>query len=150
MGDLGLSLILSFDGSVLYGPSNATPTAAAIGYAISTHEPIVEGSRSLSTFVSSTHVEYRALVDAARAVAALSEHRTVASLHIRGDAAAAIEAVDPERPAQPSDDILRRRVEMIQTLLDPIPQVSYRRIARARNHRAHELARRPHRPLDSG
>lgn len=148
MADLGLSLRLSFDGSVLYGPLNASPTAAAIGYVIETHEPILEGSRSLSAFVSSTHVEYRALVEAVRAVAALSEHRTVASLHVRGDAAAVIEAADPKRPTRPSDDILQRRVETIRALVDPIPQVSYRQVARSRNQRAHELARRPHRPIE--
>ncbi|MFB6255708.1 MAG: reverse transcriptase-like protein [Haloplanus sp.] len=144
MADLGCSLVLSFDGSVLYGPSNATPTAAAIGYVIATHEPIAEGSRSLSTFVSSTHVEYRALVAGVRAVARLSEHRMVASLCVRGDAAAAVNSVDPAHPSEPSDDILRRRVEAIRELVAPIPQVSYRTVSRTRNHRAHELARRPH------
>jgi ribonuclease HI len=148
MADFGLSLVLSFDGSVLYGPANATPAAAAIGYVVSAHEPIVEGSRSLSTFVSSTHVEYRALVAGVRAVANLSDHRTIASLHIRGDAAAPVEAVDPDHPAEPNDDILQRRVETVRTVVDPIPQVSYRTVSRARNRRAHELARRPHRPLE--
>lgn len=144
MTDLGLSVILAFDGSVLYGPSNAAPTAAAIGYVLSTHEPILEGSRSLSTFVSSTHVEYRALVEGVRAVADIAEHRTVASLHIRGDAAAAIEAVDPDHPTEPSDGVLQRRVETVRELIDPIPQVSYRTVTRTRNQRAHELAQRPH------
>jgi ribonuclease HI len=146
MADLGCSLVLSFDGSVLYGPSNATPTAAAIGYVIETHEPIVEGSRSLSAFVSSTHVEYRALVAGVRAVAALSEHRSIASLCVRGDAAAAVTAADPDHPTEPSDDVLRRRVGTIRELVAPIPRVSYRTIPRTRNRRAHELARRPHRP----
>ncbi|WP_299335021.1 reverse transcriptase-like protein [Haloplanus sp.] len=148
MADLGLSLVLSFDGSVLYGPANATPATAAIGYVISAHEPIVEGSRSLSTFVSSTHVEYRALVAGARAVTNVSDHRTVASLHVRGDAVAPVEAVDPDHPTEPNDGILRRRVETVQTMVDPIPQVSYRTVPRARNRRAHELARRPHRQLE--
>lgn len=148
MTDFALSLVLSFDGSVLYGPANATPTAAAIGYVVSTHEPIIEGSRSLSTFVSSTHVEYRALVAGARAVTNLSEHRTITSLHIRGDSAAAIEAVDPDHPTKPDDTILRRRIETVRESLDPIPQVSCRTVTRERNHRAHELARRPHRPLE--
>ena len=144
MSDLGVSLILSFDGSVLYGPLNADPTAAAIGYVVATHDPILEGSRALSTFVSSTHVEYRALVAGARAVADIADHRTVASLHVRGDSAAAIESVDPDHPAEPSDSILQRRVRTVRDLVDPIPQVSYRPVTRARNHRAHELARRPH------
>lgn len=148
MTDLGISPILSFDGSVLYGPSNATPRAAGIGYVISTHEPIAEGSRSLSTFVSSTHVEYRALVAGARAVANLSDHRTIASLHVRGDSAAAINSVDPDHSAEPTDTVLRRRVEIVRDLLDEIPQVSYRTVGRTRNQRAHELARRPHQPLE--
>ena len=146
--ELGASLVCSFDGSVLYGPENATPTAAAIGYVVSEGAPLVEGSRSLSAFVSSTHVEYRALVAGARAVAALAAHRDVARVHVRGDAAAVIEAVDPGRPGTPDDRMLRRRVGRVRELLDPVPTVTYRTVSRDLNRRAHELARRPHAPVD--
>jgi ribonuclease HI len=143
---LGASLVLTFDGSVLYGSANARPTAAAIGYVVTAGEPVLEGSRALSTFVSSTHVEYRALVAGARAVAAFADHRPVADLHVRGDAAGVLEAVDPDRPATPGDTIVRRRVETVRELVAPIPTVTYRTIGRGRNARAHELARRPHTP----
>jgi ribonuclease HI len=144
MGADGASLVLSFDGSVLYGPANATPTAAAIGYVVSEGEPLVEGSRSLSAFVSSTAVEYRALVAGARAVAALAAHRDVASVHVRGDAAVVLEAVDPDHPGEAGNDLARRRVATVRDLLEPVPTVTYRTVARGDNRRAHELARRAH------
>jgi len=137
-----LSLVLRFDGSVRYGPENAKPQAAAIGYTITAGDPLVEGSRALSTFVSSTHVEFRALVAGARAAAELATHRRVSSVHVRGDAAAVIDAVDPERSATPGDPIRKRRVEQVHSFLSPIPQVTYRRVGRSRNDRAHTLATR--------
>lgn len=139
---LGLDVLLSFDGSVLYGPDNATPTAAAVGFVVEAGEPLVEGSRALSAFVSSTHVEYRALVAGARAVSALDRHRDVAAVHVQGDAAAVIETTDPDHPAVPGDDVLERRVETVRRLLAPIPVVTYREVDRTATRRAHDLARR--------
>lgn len=141
---LGASLVLSFDGSVRYGPANATPTGAGVGYVVSEGEPLVVGSWAPAAFVSSTHVEYRALVAGARAVAALAEHRDVASLHVRGDAAAVMDAVDPDRAGEAGDEVTRRRVAEVRDLFAPIPEVTYRTVSRGRNERAHELARRPH------
>jgi len=76
---LGRSLVLRFDGSVRYGPNNADPRAAAIGYVVEETEPVLEGCREVSAFVSSTHVEFRALVAGARAAAPARERagRTV-------------------------------------------------------------------------
>jgi ribonuclease HI len=145
--DLGASVVCSFDGSVLYGADNARPTAAAIGYVVAAGGPLVEGSRPLTAFVSSTHVEYRALVAAARAVAALADHRSIADVHVRGDAEGVIEAVDPDRPADPGDDVRRRRVATVRELLAPFPTVTYRTVDRGRNRRAHALAARAH-PTD--
>ena len=142
----GLSLVLRFDGSVRYGPDNAEPQSAAVGYVVSAGGPLVEGSRALSTFVSSTHVEFRALVAGARAVAALARHRAVAAVHVRGDAAAVVEAVDPDHSALPGDRIRQRRVETVREALAPIPRVTYRRVGRATNERAHALATRAHGP----
>jgi ribonuclease HI len=141
---LGESLVLSFDGSVLYGPKNARPTAASVGYVVTAGKAIAEGSHRLSAFVSSTHVEYRALVAGARAVAAIRRHRDVVSLHVRGDAAAVIQAVDPTHPARPGDDVRRRRVETVRDLFAPIPEVTYRKVGRDRNRRADQLATRAH------
>jgi len=148
MTGLRLSLVLRFDGSVHYGPANASPRAAAIGYVVEAGRPLVEGSRSLSTFVSSTHVEFRALVAGARAVAALATHREVSSVHVRGDAAAVIQAVDPSRDATPGDAVRRRRVSIVRDALADVPQVSYRCVKRGKNQRAHALAARPHRLSD--
>jgi ribonuclease HI len=140
----GLSLVLRFDGSVGYGPENADPRTAAIGYVVETGTPLVEGSRALSAFVSSTHVEFRALVAGARAVAALSTHRPVSAVHVRGDAAAVIDTVDPTRPAVPGDAIRRRRVDTVRDALADVPTVTYQQTTREQNRRAHVLAARPH------
>ncbi len=140
-----LSLVLRFDGSVGYGPDNADPRTAAIGYVVEAGEPLIEGSRALSAFVSSTHVEFRALVAGARAVAALSTHRPVSAVHIRGDAAAVIDTVDPTQSTVPGDAIRRRRVASVRDALADVPTVTYRRTTRDQNRRAHTLAARPHR-----
>ncbi len=140
----GLSVILRFDGSVLYGPDNATPTSAAVGFVARAGDPLVEGSRALSAFVSSTHVEYRALVAGARAVSRLDRHRNVAAVHVQGDAAAVVEATDPDHPAVPGDDVLERRVRTVRRLLAPVPTVTYREVDRGQTERAHDLARRAH------
>lgn len=139
-----LSVRLAFDCSVRYGPDNASPRSAAIGYVATAGSPLLVGSRQLSAFVSSTHAEFRALVEGAQAVAALGRHRRISDLHVRGDAAAVIEAVDPERPGSPGDRIRRRRVGLVRDAVAPIPRVTYRRVDRQRNERAHRLATRGH------
>ncbi len=136
----GLSVVLHVDGSVRYGSENATPTAAAIGYVATAGEPLVAGSRTLSAFVSSTHVEFRALVAGAQAVAGLSRHRQVSSVHVRGDSAAVIDAVDPAQSATAGDEIRQRRVEQVREALAGVPRVTYRTVRRDRNERAHQLA----------
>jgi hypothetical protein len=90
-------------------------------------EPLIEGSRALSAFVSSTHVEFRALVAGARAVATLSTHRPVSAVHIRGDAAAVIDTVDPTRPTAPGDAIRRRRVASVRDALADTGRGRFRR-----------------------
>jgi len=137
---LGRSLVLRFDGSVRYGPNNADPRAAAIGYVVEETEPVLEGCREVSAFVSSTHVEFRALVAGARAVAELAECDRVSDVHVRGDSAAVIETVDPTSATAVGGDICRRRAERVRELLEPVPTVTYRRVRRADNDRAHELA----------
>ncbi|MDS0280988.1 reverse transcriptase-like protein [Haloarcula onubensis] len=138
------SLLLYFDASVLYGPDNATPTSAAVGFLVesgaTTH---VERSMAVDAFVSSAHLEYRALLEAVRAVAATDER--VASLHVHGDADAVIRAVDPDHPATPGDRLCRRRVRAIRDAVDGIPVVTYRVVDRRENERAHGLARAGHR-----
>jgi len=139
----GPSLCLYFDASVLYGPDNATPTSAAVGFLVesgsTTH---VERSLSIDAFVSSAHLEYRALLEAIRAVTARED--PVASLHVHGDADAVIRAVDPDRPAIPGTRIARHRVDAIREAVDPIPVVTYRVVGRSANRRAHRLARAGH------
>lgn len=134
--------MLRFDGSVRYGPDNATPRTAAIGYVIEETEPLVEGSRTLPAFVSSTHVEFRALVAGAEAVAALMDHQRVSAVHVRGDAAAVIDTVDPSRQTAITDTVCRHRAERVREALTPVPTVTYRHVRRHRNQRAHELADR--------
>lgn len=146
MSDFGRSLVVRFDGSVRYGPDNATPQTAAIGYVVAEADPLVEGSRELSAFVSSTHVEFRALLAGVRAVMALRRHERVSAVHVRGDAAAVIETVDPDRDRPAGDDICRRRTERIRDALGPIPTVTYRRVGRGANKPAHDLATRAYSP----
>jgi ribonuclease HI len=146
---LGASLVLRFDGSVRYGPENARPRAATIGYVIEEGRPLAEGSRELSAFVSSTHVELRALVAATRAVAAMRTHRRISDVHVRGDAAAVIDAVDPERESGTSDRVFRRRAETVREALAPVPTVTYRCVSRTENDRAHELATRAYGTAES-
>lgn len=142
MNDLGRSLVLRFDGSVRYGPDNATPQTAAIGYVVTETEPLVEGSQELSAFVSSVHAEFRALVAGVRAVTGLQTHERVSAVHVRGDAAAVIDTVDPGQGSTVDDDICRRRAERVRDALEPIPRVTYRHVRRGENERAHELATR--------
>jgi ribonuclease HI len=142
VSDLGRSLVLRFDGSVRYGPDNATARTATIGYVVSEADPLVEGSRELSAFVSSTHVEFRALVAGVRAMTALRNHDRVSAVHVRGDAAAVIDTVDPGRQSAVHDDICQRRAERVREALAPIPTVTYRCVERSENERAHELATR--------
>ncbi|WP_324663279.1 ribonuclease H family protein [Haloarcula sediminis] len=140
----GPSLSLYFDASVHYGPDNATPTSAAVGFLVesgtTTH---IERSMAVDAFVSSTHLEYRALLEAVRAVAATDDR--VASLHVHGDADAVIRAVDPDRPATPGDRVCRRRVGAIREAVAAVPVVTYRVVGRDENERAHRLARAGHR-----
>jgi len=144
MRDAPLSVVLHFDGSVRYGSENARPQSAGIGYVATAGRPLFKGSRRLRTFVSSTHVEFRALIEGLQAVAALAEQRRISDLHVRGDAAAVIDAVDPTHSATPSDEIRRRRVTAAREAVAEIPRVTYRRVARGRNERAHALAVRAH------
>ncbi|WP_277540187.1 reverse transcriptase-like protein [Haloarcula laminariae] len=143
-GTFGPSLSLYFDASVHYGPDNAMPTSAAVGFLVesgaTTH---IERSMAVDAFVSSTHLEYRALLEAVQAVAATDDR--VASVHVHGDADAVIRAVDPDRPATPEDRVCRRRVASIREAVEPIPVVTYRAVGRDENERAHRLARAGHR-----
>jgi len=142
--DFAPSLSLYFDASVHYGRDNATPTSAAVGFlvesGVTSH---IERSMAVDAFVSSAHLEYRALLEAVRAVADTGER--VASLHVHGDADAVIRAVDPDRPATPDDRVCRRRVGAIRDAVDGIPVVTYRIVGRGENERAHRLARAGHR-----
>lgn len=149
MTDLGSSLVLRFDGSVRYGPNNADPRTAAIGYVIAEAKPLAEGSRELSTFVSSTHVELRALVAGAQTVAALIDRLRVSDVHVRGDAAAVIDTVDPSCESAVDDRIFQRRAERVREALAPVPRVTYRCVSRGENERAHELATRAYGPADT-
>jgi ribonuclease HI len=142
------SLVLSFDASVLYGSNNATPVSGAVGFVVEegsrTH---LERSLRVSNLVSSTALEYRALLEAVRTVVETFEE--VASLHLRGDAAVVLDAVDRRRDVRPSGRVERRRVRHTRRLLDSIPTVTYRVVPRSANERAHRLARAGH-DLDPG
>ncbi|WP_247009690.1 reverse transcriptase-like protein [Halorientalis litorea] len=138
MTTLGSSLVLRFDGSVRYGPHNANPRGAAIGYVVEERQPLAEGSRELSAFVSSTHVELRALVAGAQTVAALTDHLRVSDVHVRGDAAAVIDTVAPCGESTVDDRISQRRAERVRNALAPVPRVTYRCVSRHENERAHE------------
>jgi ribonuclease HI len=136
-------LLVSFDASLRYADDNATPSSAAVGYVVADGtEPIVERSMPIEAFVSSSALELRALVEAARAVADIAP--TTASVHVRGDADAAVNVADPTHPATPTDDVARRRVETIRSCLAEIPVVTYRVVPRGENARAHALAQAGH------
>ncbi|MDS0260470.1 hypothetical protein NDI56_13780 [Haloarcula sp. S1CR25-12] len=142
--DFAPSLLLYFDASVHYGADNATPTSAAVGFlvesGVTTH---IERSLAVDAFVATAHLEYRALLEAVRAVTATGDR--VASLHVHGDADAVIRAVDPDHPAEPGDRICRDRVDAIRAAVADIPVVTYRAVRRGENERAHDLARAGHR-----
>jgi len=136
-------VLASFDASVHYGPDNATPVSAAVGFLVEDGvETYVERSLAVEAFVSSAALEQRALVETVRAVA--DRFDRVSSLHLHGDADAALRATDPAHPAEPSDPIARRRVREVRELLGDVPVVTYRAVDRSRNRRAHALARRGH------
>lgn len=146
-----VSVVLRFDGSVRYGPDDATPRTAAIGYVVEAADPLIEGSRELSAFVSSTHVEFRALVAGAEAVAKLTDHRQVSAVHVRGDAAAVIDTVDPSHPGGVDDAVCRHRADRVQEVLAAVPTVTYRQVGRYENERPHQLAARAYdRPGSTG
>ena len=105
-------------------------------------ETRLSGSGRVEHLVSSSALEFRALLEAVVAVDETFEE--VASLHVRGDADAVVEAVDPRREAMPHGAVSRRRVHHIRRLLDPIPTVTYRVVPRGLNERAHHLARAGH------
>jgi len=138
------SLLAYFDASVHYGPDNATPVSAAIGFLVEDGvETYVERSLAVEAFVSSAALEHRALVETVRAVA--DRFDRVSSLHLHGDADAALRATDPDHPAEPTDPVARRRVREVRELLADVPVVTYRSVDRSRNARAHDLARQGHR-----
>ncbi|WP_254279994.1 hypothetical protein [Haloarcula marina] len=137
------SLLLYFDASVRYGPDHATPTSAAVGFLVEDgSETVIEESIRVDAFVSSSQLEYRALVEAVRAVEAYPT--TVASLHVHGDADAVIRAVDPQHPTTPDDRLARHRVAAVRECVADIPLVTYRAVGRDENERAHDLARAGH------
>ena len=138
------SLLAYFDASVHYGPDDATPTSAAIGFLVEDGvETHLERSLAVEAFVSSAALEHRALVETVRAVA--DRFDRVSSLHLHGDADAALRATDPSHPAEPTGPVARRRVREVHELLADVPVVTYRAVDRSRNARAHDLARRGHR-----
>lgn len=137
------SLLLYFDASVRYGPDNATPTSAAVGFVVGDGtETLIEQSLPVGTFVSSTHLEYRALLEAVQAVEAMDGR--IASLHVHGDADAVVDAVDPAVDAEPGDQIMQKRVRAIRAAVEDVPTVTYRAVGRGENRRAHDLAQRGH------
>jgi len=137
------SLLLYFDASVRYAEDNATPTSAAVGFVVGDGaEALIEQSLPVRTFVSSAHLEYRALLEAVQAVDAMDGR--IASLHVHGDADAVIDAVDPAVDAKPGDRIMAKRVAAIRNAVEAIPTVTYRAVGRGENRRAHDLAQRGH------
>jgi ribonuclease HI len=137
------SVLVYFDASVLYAADNATPTSAAIGYHVDAGtETRVAGSESVDTFVSSTDLEYRALLEAVQAVT--DRFSDLSSLHVHGDADVVIRTVDPDHPARAKSRIARRRVATIRERVADVPVVTYRAVPRGHNERAHDLARAGH------
>lgn len=137
------SVLVYFDASVLYAADNATPTSAAIGYHVDAGtETRIEAAESVDAFVSSTDLEYRALLEAVRALTA--RFSDLSSLHIHGDADVVLRTVDPTHPARAKSRIARRRVATIRELVADVPVVTYRAVSRGHNQRAHDLARAGH------
>jgi ribonuclease HI len=139
------SLFGYFDASVHYGPANARPTSGAIGYLVEDGtETLLEHSGPVTAFVSSSALEFRALLAMVRAVA--DRFETASSLHLHGDADAVLRAVDPSDPAEPVDSVARRRAAEIRETVAglSVPEVTYRTVPREHNERAHELARAGH------
>jgi ribonuclease HI len=129
---------------VLYAEDNATPTSAAVGYVLTDgSETLRAESVPIEAFVSSAHLEFRALLEAVRAVDAHVPDPP--SVHVHGDADVVIRTVDQSEPATPGDRLTRHRVEEIRDLVADVPVVTYRAVKRGRNERAHEVARAGHR-----
>ena len=142
--DWSVPLLLYFDASILYAEDNATPRSAAVGYVFENGSAtLYTGSIPIDAFISSAHLEYRALVEATRKLAERTE--SPRSLHIHGDADDVIQTVDPSQPASSGDRITRRRVDRIRRYTEAIPVVTYRSIERGHNTHAHEAARAGHR-----
>jgi ribonuclease HI len=137
------SLLVYFDASVRYAGDNATPTSAAVGFVVGDGiRTLLKQSLPVRTFVSSAHLEYRALLEAVQAVAAMDGR--IAALHVHGDADAVIDTVDPGVDATPGDRVTERRVEAIRAAVADVPTVTYRAVSRDENQRAHDLAQRGH------
>jgi len=137
------SLLAYFDASLRYGEDNATPTSAAVGVLVEDGTTTyVERSLAVDAFVSSSALEFRALLETARAVDERFDR--VSALHVHGDADAVVRAADSSSPAEPSDPVARRRVERTRTLLADVPVVTYRSVPRSENERAHALAAAGH------
>lgn len=147
MGRAPPLLLAGFDASLRYADDNATPTSAAVGAVVTDGaRTYAERSLAVDAFVSSTTLEFRALLEAVRAVDEAFDD--VAALHVRGDADAVVRAVDPDHHADAPGPVARRRVEAVRALVADIPVVTYRSIPRARNRRAHDLAQAGHRGRD--
>ena len=138
------SLQVAFDASVHYGPDHARPDSGAIGFLMEEGMTVhLRRSERVPHLVSSTALEYRALLAAVRAVRERFDR--VASLHIQGDADVVLDAVEQSVDFWPSGSIEQRRTRSIQQLIAPIHTVTYQRVPRELNERAHELAQAGHR-----
>lgn len=137
------SLLAYFDASLRYADDNATPASAAVGVLVEDGvTTYVERSLAVDAFVSSSALEFRALVETARAVDERFDQ--VSALHVHGDADAVVRAADPASPAEPSSTVAHRRIERTRDLLADVPVVTYRAVSRSENERAHALAAAGH------
>ncbi|WP_324758319.1 reverse transcriptase-like protein [Haloarcula sp. GH36] len=136
-------LVVSFDASLRSVNDDTTPTSAAVGCVVTDgSETVATRSIAVDTFVSSSTLELRALVEAARTVSTIGT--AVGAVHVNGDADAAVHAADPDHPSTPSTRLARRRVRTIRSCFAAIPVVTYRVVPRRENVRAHELAKAGH------
>lgn len=138
-----------FDASYL-PPDHENGPSAAVGYVVTDARGNLISRRgySLRNFVSSTHVEYQALIEALTFVDGLD---SIEQVYVYGDAESVIECVKPDGEASPNDRTTSKFARKARTALERFDHCHLRTFQygenskpRDKNTRADALARRGH------
>ena len=136
------SVTIKFDGSYLPEENEHGPSAA-VGYTItdSGGNVIAEDGYALQCFISNTHTEFQAVIDALEAARDIPG---VQRVFLRGDSESVIDAVCPRTDHQPSEDIMQNYAQRAKELVEEFDYVHVKKINRDMNERADDLAYRGH------